>query len=147
MWWIMGLSILGVLVAMIVEYLNQQISPWIWLAGGILAHGLNYLGYGLVSWKEGLIISLAVYVFIVLIYQRVSSMFGGGALKGVCFCGACLGRYIILLAINLSIVIAVTMLVKRNNRIPGGKMVLAMPLLLIGMVMTYGEYFMLKRFI
>lgn len=139
---ILLLIMLAALVSEIITY-DDHIHPYIWVAGGIIGLVCNVLGYGIVSWLEGVIAAVVLMILLLLVYSKISDSIGGGVLKGLLVMGMVLGRYSLLALINFIVICFATILIENGLAYWKGQLYYGAIFLVITVLLTGGEYFLI----
>lgn len=139
---ILLLTMLAALVSEIKTY-DDYIHPYIWVAGGIIGLVYNVLGFGIVSWLEGVIAAIVLMIVLLLVYSKISTSIGGGVLKGFLVMGIVLGRYSLLALINFIAAGIVAILIEKGLSYWKGQLYYGAIFLIITVLLTWGEYFLI----
>lgn len=141
------LLLLLMVVAMIYEVKTYNIHICIWIVGSVLSLLCNVLGWGIVSWTEGLLAGIVIYILLIVLYSSVSDAIGGGVLKGFIVIGIALGRYSVLCIINFIILWIIVKVSVRKPKIPGSELVCGALFLLLSVLLAWGEYYFIHNFL
>lgn len=139
---ILLLIMLAALISEIKTY-DDQIHPYIWVVGGIAGLVCNVLGFGIISWLEGVIVTIILMIVLLLVYSKISASIGGGVLKGFLVMGIVLGRYSLLALINFIAAGIVAILIEKGLSYWKGQLYYGAIFLVIAVLLTWGEYFLI----
>ena len=131
--------IIVLLAATICEKITEEISVWIWVFGGVVGSVLNYLGYGGVSLKVGILTSVGIYLLGLVFSASLRNAIGGGLIKGFSMCGVYFGVFTIITMIIWAVSLGFAGWIhglRKKDSIPGDTLTHGMPFLLFAVLAT-----------
>lgn len=141
----LGLIVLfsALLAALICEHFFYYINFGIWIFGGGIEIALSVAGWGGCLWYEALI-TLGIVFVLSIATRKYTEAIGGGIIKGICMCSIYWGRYIPIVIIAAVIILGIMVFIKIKGPFRTGRLIAAMPALLIANLIMVGIYYGLK---
>lgn len=141
----LGLIVLfsALLAALICERFFYYINFGIWIFGGGIEIALSVAGWGGCLWYEALI-TLGIVFVLSIATRKYTEAIGGGIIKGICMCSIYWGRYIPIVIIAAVIILGIMVFIKIKGPFRTGRLIAAMPALLIANLIMVGIYYGLK---